>query len=173
MQKIVIKKRWNFKKFFIGLLLVAIAAVIFSYAFFSQQPQHQVVTQKLIQTQQLTAQGKPLSVAQPSKPVTEAPQSKNTISFKSLLEHAESVYDPKEKNRREGLLWLDRSSSRFIITLGAINGLKLQDSLIVVDGNKRIGEVIVDTTFDVISYVHPTEVTASRLKNNYYRVFIK
>ncbi len=171
MQKVVIKKRRNFKKLFVGLLLVIIAAVILTYALANRQNPPQLAQIQPPVKRQVVPSPKVIAPAQ-HLPVA-VPQVKNSISFKSLLERAEQVYDPSEKDRREGVLWLDRSTSRYVVTLGAINGLKPQDSLIVVEANKRIGEVIADTTFDVISYVHPTENTASRLRSNYYRVFIK
>jgi len=43
------------------------------------------------------------------------------------------------------------------VTLGAIHGLLAGKKLVVYGGDKKLGQVIVDISFDVISYVHPQD----------------
>ncbi|HBR14421.1 MAG TPA: hypothetical protein DD723_02625 [Candidatus Omnitrophica bacterium] len=92
------------------------------------------------------------------------------ISLKTLAEEAEDVYGPEETRRQEGLLWVDRKSSKLIITLGAMNGLLPGKQLTLYDGDKEIGQVAVDLALDVVSFVHPIPQSLELLQNNYYRV---
>ncbi|MFA5088198.1 MAG: hypothetical protein WC552_04105 [Candidatus Omnitrophota bacterium] len=97
----------------------------------------------------------------------------NTIELDVLLTQAEKKYGPDEKNRREGLLWLDPQTSVYVVTLGAINGIQPGSLLMVYDGEKKVGQVKVDTPLDVISYVSPVDQSLQRLDNNYFRVVIE
>ena len=103
---------------------------------------------------------------------TVMPQEK-AVSLKSLVKEAEKVYGHEENLNKEGFLWIDRKSSQYVITLGALHGLLPGKHLGIYDGDKRIGQVIVDTPFDVISYVHPSEESKDLLSNDYYRVVVE
>jgi hypothetical protein len=66
-----------------------------------------------------------------------------------------SSYSEEERNRREGLLWNDKKTGQFVATLGAVQGLTPGARLQVYDGDKLLGDVEVDSTEDVVAYVHP------------------
>ena len=96
-----------------------------------------------------------------------------SISVKALVREAEAVYDDKEKSRREGLLWVDRKTGRFMVTLGAMHGLKIGSNLSVYVGSSSIGQVKVDSLFDVISFVSPIKKSLDLSKQNYYKIVIE
>jgi hypothetical protein len=97
----------------------------------------------------------------------------NTINLEQILGKAQTVYSAEESQRKEGLLWIDQKTSRYVVTLGALNGLHPGSALGVYDGSRRVGEVIVDTPLDVISYVRPDTNSTRKLKDNNYRVVIE
>ena len=70
-------------------------------------------------------------------------------------------------------MWVDRKSSKLVVTLGAVNGLLPGKSLAVYKGDEKIGKVKVETAFDVISYVLPEDEGVKQLENDYYRVVIE
>ena len=81
------------------------------------------------------------------------------------------VYGEAEEKNKEGLLWFDSASSKYVITLGTVQGLTAGSALTVYDGNNRIGQVIVQSAADINSYVQPSPDT--QLTGNYYRVVIE
>ena len=95
------------------------------------------------------------------------------ISLDTLVQKASNKYGPEEKDRKEGFLWIDRKSSRMIVTLGALNGVLPGKYLSVYEGDQKIGQVKVETPFDVISYVKPLDGSLERFENDYYRVVIE
>jgi len=97
----------------------------------------------------------------------------NTIELDAILDKAEKIYTPKERESKEGLLWVDTESSIYVITLGALNGIKPGDKLKVYDGDKNVGEVVIDTALDVISYVTPVSKSLRELENKYFRVSVE
>ena len=99
--------------------------------------------------------------------------SERSIKLKELVTEARGHYDESEQSRKKGSLWVDRKSSKLIVTLGAINGLLPGHTLTVYDANKAIGQVIVDTAFDSISYVTPSNKSIDLLQNDYYHVIIE
>ena len=113
------------------------------------------------QTQNLSKM--PSAMTTPSSPV----------KLEDLVKTAESTYDPAEKQRKEGFLWLDHRSSSFIVTLGALQGLQPGSQLNIYDGNKKIDIASVDVPFDVVSYVKPQKNSADFFNSNYYRVVIE
>lgn len=96
-----------------------------------------------------------------------------TISLKTVLKQSQGIYSLEEQAQREGLMWVDHKTSRFVVTLGAIHGLVKGSILSVYDGNKRIGEVKVESALDAISYVSPDNQFRSLLNNDYYEVRIE
>jgi len=95
------------------------------------------------------------------------------ISLDSLIEAATTAYGEEERAKKEGYLWIDKKSAKYIITLGGINGLKVGTSLGLYDGQDKIGQVKVEMPFDVISYVQLVDVTQDTLQKDYYRVLIE
>ena len=106
-------------------------------------------------------------------PVKTATPQEKAVSLKSLVKEAEKVYGQEENLNKEGFLWIDRKSSLYVVTLGALQGLLPGKHLGVYDGDQRIGQVIVDTPFDVISYVHPAEESKNLFSSDYYRVVVE
>ena len=94
------------------------------------------------------------------------------ISLEEFLAKAESIYGPQELKRKDGVLWIDRKETLSMITLGAVNGLTQGARLTVFHNDQKVGEVEVDTAFDIISYVKPVDKPLSEFPNNYYRVKI-
>jgi hypothetical protein len=95
------------------------------------------------------------------------------VSLTSLVKVAEAAYDKNDIRKKEGFLWVDRKSSKFVVTLGAINGLIPGSQLTVYNGEKSIGQVQVAETFDVISYVLPLNESIDLSQGDYYKVAIK
>ena len=95
------------------------------------------------------------------------------INEAEFLSRAESIYGKGELDRKEGILWIDRKSSLYMITLGAVNGLKAGSNLSIYEGDTKIGDVAVHTPFDIISYVQPVGKSLVDLNKNYYRVVVK
>ena len=102
-----------------------------------------------------------------------AAEAQKTIHLKSIVNEAEEVYGEEEKMRKEGLLWVDRKSSRFIVTLGALNGVNKGSYLTIYDGDKKVGQAKVESAFDVISYVSPLEKSLNLSTKDYYRVVVE
>ncbi|MBU4333991.1 MAG: hypothetical protein KKD07_06080 [Candidatus Omnitrophica bacterium] len=111
------------------------------------------------------------------EPAKEQPQEvksvEKTISVKALVRESEAVYDDAEKARREGLLWVDRKTERIMVTLGAVHGLSKGSKLSVYEGSAKIGQVKVDTAFDVISFVSPGGNALDLSKHNYYKIVVE
>ena len=99
-------------------------------------------------------------------------EEKKDINLQVLVKEAESVYDEKERARREGSLWIDRRTNRYMITLGAIHGLHVGSRVQVFRKEERIGEVEVDTVFDVLAYVQNVDIGIMLSKDDYYTVKI-
>ncbi len=96
-----------------------------------------------------------------------------SVRLEKVLETANQTYDAKEKERREGYLWVDREGQTWVITLGALNGVSVGSRLAVYDGDKKIGTIKVKTPLDVISYVQPVDKSVEELKDDYYRVVLE
>jgi len=90
------------------------------------------------------------------------------LNLKSLIEKSVSVHGKEEADRSEGSLWYDKKASRYVVTLGGVNGVLPGTQLGVYRKDKRVGSVTVDTAFDVISYVTPSSNLT--LGTDYYRV---
>ncbi len=97
----------------------------------------------------------------------------DSIKVDKLVAQAQKEYDPKELNRKEGILWVDRQSQTFLVTLGALHGLKPGSSLTIYDNESKVGIVTVDTPLDVVSYVWPLEKDKDKFASNYYRAVIE
>ena len=96
----------------------------------------------------------------------------DSIKFDKLLAEAQGVYAPAEKNRKEGILWIDKNKKIWVVTLGALNGAKLGSQVGIYEGDKKIGEVKVTMPLDVISYVEPAR-SEQPFVNHHYRAVIE
>ncbi len=74
------------------------------------------------------------------------------------------------QNQREGFLWVDHQSSKLVVTLGTADGLSPGKHLSVYGGGGKAGEVVVDQSFEAVSYAHPVEGAMDFSGNDYYRV---
>lgn len=97
----------------------------------------------------------------------------DSIKIETIVAQSQKMYGQDESSRKEGLLWVDRKSKMYIVTLGALNGLEPGSTLSVFDGENRVGEVTVDLPLDVISYVQPTKRSSEKMTKNSYRVLIE
>lgn len=92
------------------------------------------------------------------------------ITLEDILKESNKIYGKDERTRKEGFLWIDQKASTFIVTLGALNGLKPGSRLVVYDDGKKVGQVVVKTPLDVTSYVQPVNKFSSDPNQNYFRV---
>ena len=97
----------------------------------------------------------------------------DSIKLSTLVNTANSIYDDKERARREGVLWIDRKNKTYVVTLGAIHGLTTGSTLNIYDGDKKIGTLRVDTPYDVISFTAPVKPLDNVSDKNYFRVRIE
>jgi hypothetical protein len=188
------------KKIIFGIILILIAGACFFIAIYyidqpSPSPLEQVVQASIEEKVPTPSPAigpkveikKESSVIAPPKEVKEtkkkqeekvfvytpAPESSPGINMDTLVDEAKKIYSDEEKNRKEGALWVDRKTGKYIITLGAINNLKVGDFLRAYDGKLEIGQVKVEFAMDTISYVKPVNSEMVFLANNYYRVVMK
>ena len=182
----------NLKKIFIGLGFILMAAVSGLAAFYYFEVKPELASRgksgisplprgPSAQTTKRTSPQPPEKKIVPvtPKPPVQTPEIKKETSkppermqTERLVEVAESVYDEAEKNRREGYVWIDRQTSTYVVTLGALHGLKPGDILPIYDKETLIGHVTIDSVLDVISYVHPQE-SADVFSRDYYRVTLE
>jgi len=189
----------NLKKIFLGvvLILISIFGLVTAFYFLEVKPEldsrdqakakklvahEQVISKraKVIQEEEgindpelIVKKKKPSQVDQSAQAKKKEPVEEESLSLKSLVEEAKTKYTEREQNEVEGSLWVDRNTDKFIISLGAINGLRPGDELAVYDDDKHLGHIVITTAFDVISFVSPVETTIDLTKKDYYRVLIK
>ena len=159
----------NSKKIVVGVVLILLAGASLFTAFYfleikPELAKREQANSKKLETSKQKVQTRATAIAQAKQ---------DEVNLVSLVKQAEAVYGPEEKNRKEGVLWIDHETSQFVVTLGALNGLLPGKYLTVYDGQKKIGQVAVDTPLDVISYVHPLGTSMDFSQNDYYRVVIE
>ncbi|MDZ4242051.1 MAG: hypothetical protein U1D99_04410, partial [Candidatus Omnitrophota bacterium] len=96
-----------------------------------------------------------------------------SIEIEKLIGESRKIYGDEEKGRTTGLLWVDREESRFIITLGVLNGLVKGSLVTVYDGDKTVATLLVEVPMDVISYTRPLSRKIEDFTEDYYRVKIE
>jgi hypothetical protein len=96
-----------------------------------------------------------------------------SVSVDKIISAAEKVYGDDVKSAKEGYLWVDRASSNWVVTLGALNGLKAGSRLAVYNGDEKVGTVEVSVPLDVISYVLPVDALKNQYKQDYFRVAVE
>lgn len=99
-----------------------------------------------------------------------AAQARQGIGVNELTQYSQDLYGFDELDRREGSLWVDRGSKKFVINLGTLNGLKAQDYLTVYDHDQKIGRVQVGSVLDVVSYAEADKALEESMNKDYYRV---
>ena len=73
----------------------------------------------------------------------------------------------------EGLLWIDRKTGRYVVTLGRKSGLIVGSCLDVYQEETMLGEVIVESVSEHVSVVRLTLGLLNLLTQDYYKVFTK
>ena len=91
------------------------------------------------------------------------------IDTEDFMAKAESIYGEDELKRKEGVFWIDRKVSVCMVTLGKVNGVESGTSLNLYDGDTLVGKAVVDTTFDIVSYVKPVGKPIKDFDKSYYR----
>ena len=168
----------NFKKILIGFFLLVIAATSGLTAFYylkvkpelaSREEELSASVEKMKSTATMVKQTVSESKDKQKSGTAETTKASG-MNLKSIVDRAKSTYSEAEQKRKEGYLWIDRANSKFIVTLGAVQGLLPGDYLTVYDGDKKIGQVTIETPFDVTAYVRPLGESADLFKKNYYHV---
>lgn len=166
----------NLKKIFLGVTLLIGGGVCVSGAIFLLQKPAVSSVESLPPkvSPQHNADSEVIDIRAKFTPhksdIEEKVSQSESIDLSALLSDAENIYGSEEVNRTEGVMWIDREESRYVVTLGAVNGLKQGSQLSVYEGDDVIGKVSVDTLLDVISYVAPAGSDHEKLKDNYYKV---
>lgn len=92
------------------------------------------------------------------------------IDRERVVKESGKIHGGQEASRRSGALWIDRKSSRIIITLGALNGVDKGNFLNVYDGDAKFASVKVTSALDVVAYVEPVDMSISDFRKDYYSV---
>lgn len=92
------------------------------------------------------------------------------IPAESSAQKAPVIPVGEGRNQREGFLWVDHQSSKWVVTLGTSDGLSPGKHLSVYGGSGKMGEVAVDQSFESVSYVHRLDGAMDFSENDYYRV---
>src|SRR3989338_6320454 len=92
------------------------------------------------------------------------------IDVQDIVNEAQKIYGPEEIKQTQGYLWIDRESAIYLVTLGALNGLKPGSRLVIYAGNEKVGLAVVEKPLDVISYVSLVGSASEDLIGDYYRV---
>ncbi len=92
------------------------------------------------------------------------------IALDDVLTRSETIYGKSALDRKDGILWIDRNSSICLVTLGRVNGLEDGSRLSIFEGDKKVGDCVVDTSLDLVAYVSFVEKSLDDFKSNYYRV---
>ncbi|MBF0522774.1 MAG: hypothetical protein HQL24_06935 [Candidatus Omnitrophica bacterium] len=154
----------NIKKIFVGLALIVVALLTALMAFYYLEVKPEMDRRAKQEAQAPSAQAGVLANTQAPVPQQETPISKS-LENKTL-----NAYPDSEKSRREGFLWVDKKASRLVATLGAVQGVLPGARLSVYENDQKIGEVVVENSFDVISYVKPVDQAPNSFPKDYYRV---
>lgn len=95
------------------------------------------------------------------------------LELPTLAQKSAPILSDEEKGRRDGYMWIDRVTDKYIVTLGNVNGVFPGGYLTVYDNENLVGQVRVVTAFDVISYVEPLESAKAKLIKEYYQVLVE
>lgn len=107
---------------------------------------------------------------------------RDRIDLEDVLNRTEKIYGEEELKRKDGVLWIDRSSKTCMVTLGAANGLVAGSYLAAYEEaadpagtpvDQKVCDVVVEQAFDIVSYVRLVEKDLPALDRDYYRVSVK
>lgn len=164
------KKFYNKKELFSGIVFLSAAFVFIFVIFYLVVKTHQRQLEAYDSLQEKMEAINIERVAVEEMAAELKAKVGTSVSLDNLMAQAQKTYGPEEKNRREGVLWIDRAAKSCYITLGAVQGLAAGDKLKVFEGTTEIGAVRVETPLDVISYVRPINKELDDFGKDYYRV---
>lgn len=169
-------------KIALGLILIILAFILTVGVLYFFYQRHQMSDQKVMALEVQLAN----IIAEKSESVLSSEEQKEVqrdpIRIEDVLARAEIIYGSQELERRSGILWIDRKASQGVITLGIVNGLSSGSYLGIYEErrqpgglvvNEKIGEVVVEQSSDIISYVQPVKKSLYEFDRDYYRVRIE
>lgn len=163
----------NKKVLIVGLIFIIISFIcIGGVLYFMGEKQH-------LEIRKVTALEVELAnlIAEKSEAVIKASDPnwyrREAIELEDIAIRAEKIYGEKELNRKEGVLWIDRKTSLYLVTLGIINGVQKGSLIGIYEGNMKIGSVEVKDFYDIISYVDLVDKTSDDFDKDYYKVIIE
>ncbi|MDP8265249.1 MAG: hypothetical protein P9M12_07235 [Candidatus Aceula lacicola] len=172
----------NKTKILIGLLLIVVAFVCVTAVSYFIDQRNKENTQE---ADALQAQLANLISEKSQSFLSESDQKKvkrDPIKIEDVLAKAEIIYGGQELDRKDGIMWIDRKSSRCMVTLGVVNGLvpgsylgvydeiKRSDGVVV---NEKIADAVVDKSYDIVSYANPVKKSIDDFSRDYYRVTVR
>jgi hypothetical protein len=172
----------NKSKIAVGLFLVVCAflcaAAVFYFIYQKAGADEQRLAKLQVQLSDLIAQKSAPVLSKADRDLTERPP----LEAQDVLNRTEKVYGKQALARKDGVLWIDRETATCIVTLGAANGLVPGTHLGIYQEpqendsageSQKIGEAVVDKTYDIISYVSLSDKTLSDFARDYYRVTVQ
>lgn len=160
----------NKSKLIIGFSLIVVSFICVAVMLYFMGKTNQANTEKL---STLEVQLANLMIEKAESQMSESDYARvkrPKIDLDDFKSKAESIYGSAELERKEGIFWVDRKVSVCMVTLGKVNGVESGTVLSLYDGDSLMGKAIVDTTFDIVSYVKPMGKTLKDFDKNYYRV---
>ena len=189
------KVKVNTKKVFVGLVLMVLAIVGAVGTFYilevkpamDKRPKSKLVKAALpVIKKDTKAAPAPAKTDAKAKPGTDkkvppaaaavtppAPAISDKLDMAKLVQVSKAVYGEGEQSRKEGFMWIDRKEAKCVVTLGALNGVNPGSVLSIYDGNQKVGQVSVDSSYDVISYAHPVDKAVDQFNGDYYRAVLE
>ncbi len=166
------KKSGNKTVLFLGLLfiIVAFVCVIIVVYHMIDQNQRKEAEIKSIQEKIAVVTEQNASAQKTAQDLTM--RVGHGIEVDALLSAAQQRYGDAESSRTRGDLWIDRDGGVWMITLGALNGVKKGSYLRVVQDDKKVGTVVVRMALDVVAYVDPVE-DVGQFTENIYQVVLE
>lgn len=172
----------NIKKIIIGVLFILCSIMLALFAAKVKPANNEPVPKQVKEADKPVVDQKadnkkegPREVIAPQKKVVvEYEGDKNTV--KEIEPNQEQPVKPATGKKREkikGYLWVDRKSSKYVVTLGKKNGLAEGDKLVVYQADVRLGTVEADSVYDTIAYVHLIDISSELSNDDYYRVVIE
>ncbi len=159
------------KQIITGLIFISasfIGAVFLLYLTVNAQSAKEVEFQDLNQKLHLVSTEK-----EAANNKAETLQSKvgRVLDLEKVVRASEKIHDESEATRKEGSLWIDRKTSRCMVTLGVLNGVHKGSRLNVYEAdNNKVGVVKVTSALDVVSYVEPVDKKVADFTRDYYHV---
>jgi len=95
------------------------------------------------------------------------------LDLDKVIKASEEINEGKETDRKEGSLWINRKTSSYLVTLGALNGVTKGSRLAVYDGDNKFTTVKVTMALDVVAYVEPIDKKSKDFLKDYYTVKVE